>query len=472
MVAAPGPRSFAARGRKRGPIGCAAQCLRCHEHGQAAADYKRGTPFDAEHDVHAAAGLKCTDCHKVDNHKIARGSRVTDMHAWERQNVEVTCANCHSATKPHTTPALAMYNEHLSAIACETCHIPWTSGAMRRVWGPTFGITNGRPVFRPDSTTGTFEPYSVYSGEYNLRPAYRWFNGNESMLAEPLHDVNAWDSRVATKATPGAKIYPFRSIINGMILDRRGFGYDPNFNTNFTMLAAMDVVTGPLKQMGFMRPAGLTPQERAAMAQYPNLLKLRRGNLFSLRQHSGIDQHRSGKSGLDDVGAGLLWRSAGNAQRHWLELLERRRAAIGLAEQSDGIDPIRWPAHRTTGSFISLSHAIKRNGALTCNECHSAAGVMDFKALSCYPVQQESHAKPSSTQCSRSRPRQPARVKLQWATIPGRTYQLLSTTNLHSGAWLTVTNLPATNRLMETVIPTGQITTESQRYFRVKEISP
>ena len=120
--------------------------------------------------------------------------------------------------------------------------------------------------------TGVYEPYSVYSQEYNLRPAYRWFNGNSSMLAEPIHDVNAWDSRVATKQTAGAKIYPFRPIVSGMVLDRRGFGYDPNFSTNFTMLAAMDAMAGPLKQMGFMRPEGLTPQERAVLAQYPNLL--------------------------------------------------------------------------------------------------------------------------------------------------------------------------------------------------------
>ncbi len=247
------------------------QCLRCHEHGQAAPDYKRGTPFTPQHDVHASAGLTCTDCHKVADHKIARGSRVTDMHGWDRQNVEVDCVNCHSATKPHTNPTFAMYNEHLSFIACETCHIPWTSGAARRVWAPTFGITNGPessiPIF--DATNGVYEPYSVYSAEYNLRPAYRWFSGDASMLAEPMNNANAWDFQVATKTTPRAKIYPFRHIVSGMVMDRRGFGYDPNYNTNFTMLSAMDAMAGPLKQMGFMRPSGLTPQERAVLSQFP-----------------------------------------------------------------------------------------------------------------------------------------------------------------------------------------------------------
>ena len=97
--------------------------------------------------------------------------------------------------------------------------------------------------------------------------------------------MNAWDSRVATKQTVGAKVYPFRHIVSGMVMDRRGFGYDPNFNTNFTMLAAMDAMAAPLQQMGFMRPEGLTPPERAVLGQFPNLLNfdkdtcVRTGNL-------------------------------------------------------------------------------------------------------------------------------------------------------------------------------------------------
>ena len=70
------------------------------------ADYKRGTPFNPEHDVHAAAGVTCTDCHKVDHHKIARGSRVTDMHAWERQNVEVDCCQLPQRDRAAQSPGL------------------------------------------------------------------------------------------------------------------------------------------------------------------------------------------------------------------------------------------------------------------------------------------------------------------------------------------------------------------------------
>ena len=453
-----------------------AQCLRCHEHGQAAADYKRGTPFDPEHDVHAAAGLKCTDCHKVDHHKIARGSRVTDMHAWERQNVEVTCANCHSATAPHKNPQLAMYNEHLSSIACETCHIPWTSGALRRIWAPTFGATDGPEAGIPtwDPITSTYEPYSVYSGEYNLRPVYRWFNGNDSMLAEPINDVNAWDGQIATKNTTRAKIYPFRSIVNGMVLDRRGFGYDPNFNANFTMLAAMDAMAGPLKQMGFMRPTGLTPQERAAMAQYPNLLNFDAENYF--RSGNITESVNLGLGAMAVMMSGGDPSSMTSSQISAVGSSLWSGEVLGLDLPNNPMDPTfdpSAPPTQATGSFISLSHAVKREGALTCNDCHSTASVLNFKALNYSPSQTAyletvlNNVQLFTSQMTTSG------LQLNWATIPGRNYQVQTCTNLPSGAWEPVTpNVPATTRQMETVIPQDQFTAEPQRFFRIMETAP
>ncbi|HEY9171982.1 MAG TPA: cytochrome c3 family protein, partial [Verrucomicrobiae bacterium] len=455
-----------------GKVGVA-QCLRCHEHGQAAPDYKRGTPFTPQHDVHAAAGLLCTDCHKEDHHKIARGSRVTDMHAWERQNVEVDCANCHSGSAPHKSPALAMLNQHTSLIACETCHIPWTSGAARRIWAPTFGVTNGPeanvPVF--DAAIGQFKPHSTYSTAYNQRPAYRWFNGNESMLAEPLHDVNAWDSRVATKATSGAKIYPFRPIVNGMVMDRRGFGYDPNYNANFTMLAAMDAMAGPLKQMGFMRPSGLTPQERAVLAQFPNLLSFdvetytRTGDI---REAINVGLGRMGMmmAGQDAFGVPAAALAAAGAN-FW------SGDFFGLDLPNNPMDPLfdpMAPPTEPTGSFISLSHAIKRNGALNCADCHSPSGVMDFKALS-YPPEQIAYLQ-GLLQAVQSFTFELTveGLKLRWASVPGRTYELVTTTDLNSGSWEKVGNpFVATGLSVETVVPQAQLRAEARRFFRIRQ---
>lgn len=468
-------RSLRAAESVGGKVGVA-QCLRCHEHGQAAPDYKRGTPFTPQHDVHAAAGLLCTDCHKVADHKMARGSRVSDMHAWERPNVEVDCANCHSGSAPHKDPTLAMLNQHTSLIACETCHIPWTSGASRRIWAPTFGVTNGPEANIPalDPVTGVYEPFSVYSAEYNQRPAYRWFNGSVSMLAEPMDNANAWDFQVATKNTANAKIYPFRHIVSGMVMDRRGFGYDPNYNTNFTMLAAMDAMAGPLKQMGFMRSAGLTPQERAVLSQFPNLLNfdketyVRSGNI---KEAINVGLGRLGlmMSGQDAFGAPVEMVSAVGSN-FW------SGDVLGLDLPNNPMDPTYNPAApptEVTGSFISLSHAIKRNGALTCADCHSPAGVMDFKALSYAPEQAVYLQTVLQTVQAFTHEQTASGMKLHWATIPGRNYELQTTTDLQNGPWVPAgSSCVASNRWMEAVVAPGEMNSEPRRFFRVREISP
>jgi hypothetical protein len=323
-----------------------------------------------------------------------------------------------------------------------------------------------------DPASGLCKPYSAYSAEYNQRPVYRWFNGNESMLAEPLNDVNAWDSRVATKATPGAKIYAFRPIVNGMVMDRRGFGYDPNFNPNFTMLAAMDAMAGPLKQMGFMRPSGLTAQERAALAQYPNLLSfdvesyIRTGNI---RDAVNVGLGRMGMMMAGQDAFGMPNSELASAGANFWS-----GDVLGLDLPNNPMDPTFNPLSPTepTGSFISLSHAIKRNGALTCADCHSPSGVMDFRALSYSSAQIAYLQSVLQGVQSFTGERTAQGLKLRWATIPGHTYEVQTTTDLQAGQWENVGNgQVAAGQAMETVVAQGQISIEPQRFFRIREVS-
>jgi hypothetical protein len=456
----------------------AAACLRCHEHGQAAPDYKRGTPFHPANDVHAAAGLLCTDCHQVDHHKIARGSRVSDMHAWERQDVEVDCTKCHSS-KPHPVTAenqaLATYNDHTAYIACETCHIPRTSGASRRVWYSVYGMTNGPeasiPV--PDPTTGIYEPYSVYGADYSARPAYRWFNGNVSMLAEPVHDASAWDFRVATKATPGAKIYPFRPIVSGMILDRRGFGYDPNYNAQFTMAAAMDEMTDPMKAMGFMRPEGLTAAERAVLSQFPNLLVFDKETYVhtgNVREavNVGLGRLAMLMSGQDAFGMSAAALS-GVGTNLWSGDL------LGLDLPDNPADPTYDGPNdptKVTGSFISLSHAVSKTNALRCADCHNIASVLEFNALS-YTAEQSARLATLLTRVqflSATRATDGA-LKLRWVAVPGKRYQLVSTDNVASGSWEPKGEVQtASSQVQESTVTATELQNASRVFFRIQEL--
>jgi hypothetical protein len=286
--------------------------------------------------------------------------------------------------------------------------------------------------------------------------------------------VEAWDSRIATKASPGAKIFPFRSIVNGMILDRRGFGYDPNFSTNFTMLAALDAMAGPLMQMGFMRPSGLTPQERAVMAQYPNLLNFDEETYF----HSG-DIRQSVNIGLGKLGLMMAGQDPGAVPPEMLGAIGSNfwsGDVLGLDLPNNPMDPLfnpTAPPTEVTGSFISLSHAIKRHGALTCNDCHSPSGVMDFKAL-CYPSEEAAHLQTLLQAVQAFTYEQTvAGLKLRWAAIPGRTYQLLGTADLKAGPWVPVgTSLTASNRWMESVLAPGQLGPGPQKFLRIMETTP
>ncbi|MCB2156441.1 hypothetical protein KQI84_16320 [bacterium] len=363
-----------------GPVSPEA-CLRCHHHGQADYEYKRGTPYEPHTDVHAAAGMNCTACHEVDAHKMARGSRVTDMFAWERQDVDVTCEKCHTDA-PHKTQV--MLNLHTDKIACETCHIPEVSGAARRVWAPTYGVTEGPEANVPvyNAETGQWEPYSEYDGELKP-PSYRWYNGQASMLAEPVANAGNWDMQPATRDSSGAKITPFRNFISGQPMDGMGLPGTPDFNPNFTMLAALNQMAPALKMFGLMRPEGLTPQEEAMMGQFPNMLIMDRADYFA-----NGDVTASVHIGMAKMGLFFQGQSPAGMTRDQLIAIGSQMWSgvyAGLDLPDSPFAPNYVPdmdPTTVTGSFITVSHAIKKDGALTCASCHTEDdGRLDFEAL-------------------------------------------------------------------------------------------
>ena len=358
-------------------------CLRCHHHGQADYQYKRGTPFEPETDVHAAAGVHCTDCHTTQHHKIARGNRVTDMFANELPQVDVKCENCHGAA-PHGDARL---NAHTSRIGCETCHIPELAGAQRRIWAPAFGMTEGPesqvPIF--NKSTGKWEPYSVYDSGM-VSPAYRWFNGGASMLAEPVAQPGAFNMQPATRATVGAKILPFRKFISGQPMDARGIPGMPNFNANFTMKSALEQMAPAMKMMGMMRPEGLTTQEAAMMSQFPNMLYFDRTEYFASGNVSNAIS-----IGMAKLGFLMQGQDPSSMPRDYL-LQAGAQMWSGQVAGLDLPDNPHAPGYEqdqdsttATGSYITVSHAIKKVGALSCRDCHVPNGRLDFSALGYSP---------------------------------------------------------------------------------------
>ena len=219
-------------------------CLRCHEHDFSG--YKRGTPFDAEFDVHAANFKdrnQCTHCHKAEKHKFQRGNNVNGDFVttdYGHKNETLGCTSCHKKGGEAPIPDGMLHSEtHLAKMACETCHNPMTSGITYSVWANGIQLAFGRnPKTGMDTRLITLD--ALINDEMNakidhdaakedmigdikayaIRPVYMWFDKTytkgvpkTSFLAQPL----------STFADKNAKIAPFKPMGNGLVFDQRFF---------------------------------------------------------------------------------------------------------------------------------------------------------------------------------------------------------------------------------------------------------
>ncbi len=299
-------------------------CLRCHEH-SFSHDYKRGTPFTPENDVHAAAGLECVTCHVTDHHKIAKGMNESDMVANDLPDVAVTCSNCHG-DNPHHGKNAETLNAHLDKIACQTCHITQVSGIAYENWGkPVKDNINGKysELSKFDKIPSNPNLYVPTDTIRMGHPSYIWNAPN----TKDQKNAQSWMAfATATMNTPNAKIFPVRGLTQIMLFDK-----------NLKMWQAPG--------MAFMKQ---DPQ----MAKFPLLLAPNR----EVYNKTG-DVKKAIDAGMKPYEAmGLKWSG------EWM--------------------PMQVPGT----SYISVNHGIQKDG-LSCNSCHSKNGVMDFKALGYTPQQ-------------------------------------------------------------------------------------
>lgn len=179
-------------------------CMTCHEAAGGGVLVKRGFAFNKEHDVHAARGMVCVDCHKTKNHKIPTGY---DPNNWAHDGVRLSCTDCHTA-KPHKDED---YNRHTARIACQTCHIPRTGGAFAKDFTKWEQLSNK-----------FYEPTTLKKEANETAPVYAWYNltvANRPDFIGPKGDRKDGKS----------KIYPFKIF--------QGKAY---FNKKDGQLLAMD----------------------------------------------------------------------------------------------------------------------------------------------------------------------------------------------------------------------------------------
>lgn len=188
--------------------------------------FSGGAPYTKHGDLEAALAdpsptldqhmgnlkMRCQDCHKTTEHRIAGMSMGAP--AVEGR---VTCEKCHGSTPHGVAGMLSRHlDDHIRAVACETCHIPSIAHLMptllRRDYskaGPERPVTTdqfGMPQY--DRRFGTL------TWGKDLIPTYLWSDGNRnaSLVGDTIDPSTTvvLNAPVGEKRNPAARIFPFQ----------------------------------------------------------------------------------------------------------------------------------------------------------------------------------------------------------------------------------------------------------------------
>lgn len=179
-------------------------------------------------DVHMAPdglNFQCSTCHTTGSHQVTGSRYVTK--AVDRLGIDVpghtddtraTCESCHGLT-PH---GQAKIDHHTDVVACPTCHVPEYArgGVKTKMWWDwsTAGRLNdqGKPFVRKDADGITL--YDSQKGDFtweaDVRPEYRWFNGeirytllNDTIDPTGVVPINTLGG---SAGDPDSRIWPFK----------------------------------------------------------------------------------------------------------------------------------------------------------------------------------------------------------------------------------------------------------------------
>ena len=352
------------------------ECLRCHQHNLGGDTYepnpataapgynrqrivhpgaKRGTPYGADWDVHAAAGMDCIDCHTTQGHKIARGTRGVDLVANDLPGVEVSCEKCHTA-EPHQAGAMAaIYNVHTEKIACETCHIPYLypDNLVYRDWA--------NPVF--DEHEGIWVPANgPFDGEPGGGITYRWFNGNGTFMANALGDnPNGEGLYKALNTTP-----------NTLWAGSEDFDYDGYYEEVFRPIAR----EGESKIWPFKRFQAVMFEDLNNQGPFGGMLL---PFDYKVYYETG-DPVASVQAAAESP---IMQKMYGGLFKWYMMDQFMEYMVVDGWDTNFSMDRIASSPMRNEATLM-INHAISKDGR-GCSECHSAEGILDFDELGYSP---------------------------------------------------------------------------------------
>jgi octaheme c-type cytochrome (tetrathionate reductase family) len=167
----------------------------------------------ADFDVHMGMlKMRCQECHTTTEHRVAGMSMSAP--AVEGR---VRCERCHNQSPHGVTGMLSRHlDDHVRAVACETCHIPFIANAspalVRRDYSqagqsrPKQLDQYGMPQY--DKKFGTM------TWGKRLVPTYLWYDGtrNASLAGDKINPASPviLNAPVGEKRITAARIFPFQ----------------------------------------------------------------------------------------------------------------------------------------------------------------------------------------------------------------------------------------------------------------------
>jgi octaheme c-type cytochrome (tetrathionate reductase family) len=196
-----------------------ATCGGCHFVSDGGSNVKHGDlePIQAnpppDFDIHMGRyEMRCQDCHTTTQHRIA--GRSLSAPAAEGK---VVCEKCHGASPHGITGLLSRHlNDHLKAIACETCHIPVVAkDTPTQVFLDYSKAGQDRDmVLDPNGKPAYDKNFGDMKWEKNLIPSYAWYGGTRKayLLGTKIDPsgIVYLNSPVGDRQDPESKIYPFK----------------------------------------------------------------------------------------------------------------------------------------------------------------------------------------------------------------------------------------------------------------------
>ena len=230
-------------------------CGKCHFDGGGGNGVKHGDLDESlyfpskNNDIHMGGemNMQCTDCHWTNDHQIL-GRMVADNYTIDSKE-QVSCEQCHVNQK-HEDERI---NTHLSAVACQTCHVPAMAleDPTKTFWDWSQAGQEGRV---DDHFT-----YLKIKGEFvydkNFKPTYLWFNGDNEyryILGDKIDpsQVTYINKPAGSISDPRAKIFPFKlhiakqpyDTVNNYLLQpvtsgKDGFWTTFDWNSSFKLAA-------------------------------------------------------------------------------------------------------------------------------------------------------------------------------------------------------------------------------------------